>query len=47
MCLLWGWGERDANSWSRLKATGVMDVQNPVEAAYREGRIQELKDDEE
>lgn len=31
---------------NRLKATGVMNVENPVEAAYREGRIQELKDDE-
>jgi hypothetical protein len=36
-----------SNMLCRLKATGVMDVQNPVEAAYREGRIQELKDDEE
>ncbi|KAF2853285.1 hypothetical protein T440DRAFT_487726 [Plenodomus tracheiphilus IPT5] len=32
--------------FERLKATGVMDVVNPVEAAYREGRIQELSDDE-
>ncbi|KAH7397018.1 guanine nucleotide exchange factor [Phaeosphaeria sp. MPI-PUGE-AT-0046c] len=32
--------------FERLKATGVMNVQNPVEAAYREGRIQELDDDE-
>lgn len=29
----------------RLKATGVMDVQNPVEEAYRSGRIEELPDD--
>jgi hypothetical protein len=32
-------------SMFRLKATGVMDVQNPVEAAYRSGRIEELPDD--
>ncbi|KAF1940303.1 hypothetical protein EJ02DRAFT_424072 [Clathrospora elynae] len=31
--------------FERLKATGVMDVQNPVEAAYRSGRIEELPDD--
>jgi hypothetical protein len=30
-----------------LKATGVMNVENPVEAAYRSGRIEELADDEE
>jgi hypothetical protein len=30
----------------RLKATGVMDVKNPVEEAYRSGRIEELPDDE-
>jgi hypothetical protein len=29
----------------RLKATGVMNVQNPVEEAYRSGRIEELPDD--
>jgi hypothetical protein len=33
--------------FERLKATGVMDVQNPVEEAYRSGRIQELSDDDE
>jgi hypothetical protein len=39
--------ERDVLiSGIRLKATGVMNVENPVETAYREGRIQELKDDE-
>ncbi|KAF7679901.1 hypothetical protein GT037_001552, partial [Alternaria burnsii] len=32
--------------FERLKATGVMDVVNPVEEAYRSGRIQELSDDE-
>ncbi|KAI2486794.1 Ric8 domain containing protein [Pyrenophora tritici-repentis] len=32
--------------FERLKATGVMDVQNPVEEAYRSGRIQELDDDD-
>jgi hypothetical protein len=32
--------------FERLKATGVMDVVNPVEQAYRSGRIQELSDDE-
>ena len=31
----------------RLKATGVVDVKNPVEEMYRSGRIQELPDDEE
>ncbi|ORY04127.1 guanine nucleotide exchange factor [Clohesyomyces aquaticus] len=31
--------------FERLKATGVMNVQNPVEAAYRSGRIEELPDD--
>lgn len=31
--------------FERLKATGVMDVVNPVEQAMREGRIQELPDD--
>jgi hypothetical protein len=36
-----------ANEWDRLKATGVMNVENPVEAAYRSGRIEELADDEE
>jgi hypothetical protein len=34
-----------ANVWDRLKATGVMNVENPVEAAYRSGRIEELPDD--
>ena len=33
-----------ANYVCRLKATGVMDVQNPVEEAYRSGRIEELSD---
>ncbi|KAL5118902.1 hypothetical protein ACEQ8H_003225 [Pleosporales sp. CAS-2024a] len=32
--------------FERLKATGVMDVENPVEAAYRSGRIEELPDDD-
>jgi hypothetical protein len=32
--------------FERLKATGVMNVENPVEAAYRSGRIEELADDE-
>ncbi|KAF1911419.1 guanine nucleotide exchange factor [Ampelomyces quisqualis] len=31
--------------FERLKATGVMDVQNPVEEAYQSGRIDELPDD--
>lgn len=31
----------------RLRATGVMDVQNPVTKAYQAGRIQELDSDEE
>ncbi|KAH7384485.1 guanine nucleotide exchange factor [Pyrenochaeta sp. MPI-SDFR-AT-0127] len=33
--------------FERLKATGVVDVQNPVEQAYRSGRIEELPDDAE
>ncbi|KAH4194656.1 hypothetical protein HBI04_086750 [Parastagonospora nodorum] len=33
--------------FERLKATGVMNVENPVEAAYRSGRIEELPDDAE
>ncbi|KAF4991819.1 hypothetical protein FGRMN_7589 [Fusarium graminum] len=32
--------------FERLKATGVVDIQNPVEAAAREGRYRELKEDE-
>jgi len=28
----------------RLKATGVVDVQNPVEEALRSGRFEELDD---
>ncbi|UZP34058.1 hypothetical protein NXS19_001874 [Fusarium pseudograminearum] len=32
--------------FERLKNTGVVDIQNPVEAAMREGRYRELKDDE-
>ena len=31
----------------RLKKTGVVSVQNPVEKAMQEGRIQELPDDDE
>lgn len=30
--------------FERLKKTGVVDVQNPVEEAYRNGRIEELSD---
>ena len=33
--------------FERLKATGVMNVTNPVEAAAREGRLQEESEDEE
>lgn len=32
--------------FERLKKTGVMDVKNPVEEAYRSGRIEELSDSE-
>ncbi|CAG7558492.1 unnamed protein product [Fusarium equiseti] len=32
--------------FERLKQTGIVDIQNPVEAAMREGRYRELKDDE-
>jgi hypothetical protein len=31
----------------RLKATGVVDIQNPVEEAMRSGRFEELPDDAE
>ncbi|CAO2655664.1 Nn.00g044670.m01.CDS01 [Neocucurbitaria sp. VM-36] len=31
--------------FERLKATGVVDVKNPVAEAYQSGRIQELSDD--
>lgn len=30
---------------NRLKSTGVMNVENPVAQAVREGRIQELPSD--
>lgn len=30
----------------RLKRTGIVDIQNPVEQAIREGRFQDIKDDE-
>ncbi|RDW89661.1 hypothetical protein BP6252_01693 [Coleophoma cylindrospora] len=33
--------------FERLRATGVMNVQNPVTAAAQEGRFQELDDDDE
>lgn len=33
--------------FERLKKTGIVNVQNPVEQAFQEGRIQELEDDEE
>ncbi|KAK7420168.1 hypothetical protein QQZ08_010524 [Neonectria magnoliae] len=32
--------------FERLKKTGIIDVQNPVEVAMREGTYRELKDDE-
>lgn len=31
---------------SRLKKNGIIDVQNPVEQAIREGRFRELDDNE-
>jgi hypothetical protein len=33
------------DKYVRLKATGVVDVKNPVEEAFRSGRIEELPDD--
>lgn len=39
----------DANPnlfYCRLKRTGIVDIQNPVEQAIREGRFQDIKDDE-
>lgn len=35
-----------ANSLNRLRMTGVVDVQNPVEQAMREGRFNDIKDDD-
>jgi len=35
----------DADAYFSLKATGVVDIKNPVEEAYTSGRIQELPDD--
>ncbi|TLD34013.1 hypothetical protein PspLS_01465 [Pyricularia sp. CBS 133598] len=32
--------------FERLKKTGIIDVQNPVEKAFQEGRFEELEDDE-
>ncbi|PSR87170.1 guanine nucleotide exchange factor [Coniella lustricola] len=32
--------------FERLKKTGIIDVQNPVEQAFREGRFQDIKDDD-
>jgi hypothetical protein len=28
-----------------LKETGIVDIQNPVEAAFQQGRFEELDDD--
>jgi len=36
----------EANVVNRLKKTGVMSVQNPVEKAFHEGRFEELPDDD-
>jgi hypothetical protein len=36
----------NANLSSRLRRTGVVDVQNPVEQAIREGRYNDIKDDD-
>lgn len=33
-------------SFCRLKATGVVDVKNPVQQAVEEGRFEELDDDD-
>lgn len=30
----------------RLKKTGIVDIQNPVEQAIREGRFQDIKDED-
>ncbi|KAF2193345.1 hypothetical protein K469DRAFT_712087 [Zopfia rhizophila CBS 207.26] len=42
--------EREAEKlfvlFERLKATGVVDVKNPVEEAYQSGRIEELPDED-
>ncbi|KAL2061123.1 hypothetical protein VTL71DRAFT_7396 [Oculimacula yallundae] len=43
--------EREAEKlfvlFERLKKTGIMNVQNPVEKAFHEGRFEELPDDDE
>ncbi|KAH8906265.1 hypothetical protein BR93DRAFT_969470 [Coniochaeta sp. PMI_546] len=38
--------EKEREAERLLKKTGVMNVENPVERAYREGRVRELADDE-
>jgi hypothetical protein len=35
----------DADGFDRLKATGVMNVENPIRQAVQEGRFEELDDD--
>ena len=37
-------GASIANDGHRLRATGVVDVENPVTKAYQEGRFEELPD---
>jgi hypothetical protein len=34
-----------ANHVCRLKKTGIVNIQNPVEKAFQEGRFEELSDD--
>ena len=38
---------KSADAPCRLKRTGIIDVQNPVEQAFQEGRFEELDDDAE
>lgn len=38
--------ETGTNCLHRLRRTGVVDVQNPVEQAIREGRYNDIKDDD-
>ena len=38
-------GQCETNGFARLKKTGVINVQNPVEKALHEGRFEELPDD--
>jgi hypothetical protein len=44
--LFWHDLKSPTNMWNRLRATGVVDIQNPVTQARQAGRFEELPDDE-